>query len=271
MVLEKIEWPCISDEKEVLERCPVCGEATKISFVVSLGNSRRPMVQKTACRCAQTEHDAAQQANKLQQFEVRLAQKWEASSFAMTTFRRNRFDADDGGNSSVSAACRKYVVRWNEMRAENLGVLFYGSVGTGKTFLAHAIANALISQGVSVCVTSIPRILNALQGCKDRQRALDELDSYSLLVIDDLGSERSSEYSREVVYSVIDQRGQAGLPLIVTSNLSIDEMKNPQDMQLQRIYDRVLDLCPIQFRLDGASRRTKNSEARRQRARDLLL
>lgn len=271
MALERIEWPCISDEKEILERCPVCGEATKISFVVSLGNSRRQMVQKTACCCAQTEHDAAQQTNELQQFEARLMQRWEASSFALATFRRNRFDADDGGNSSISTACRKYVARWDEMRAENLGVLFYGSVGTGKTFLAHAIANALISQGVAVCVTSIPRILNALQGCKDRQRALDELDGYSLLVIDDLGAERSSDYSREMVYSVVDQRGQTGLPLVITTNLSAEEMKNTQDMQLRRIYDRVLDLCPIQFRLDGASRRTKNSEVRRQRARELLL
>lgn len=271
MALEKIDWPRISTDKEVLERCPVCGEATKISFEISLGNVRRPMVQQTLCKCAQAERDTERRETELQQFEVRLMQRWATSSFALTTFRRNRFDADDDGNSSISAACRKYVVRWDEMKAENLGVLFYGSVGTGKTFLAQAIANALISQGVSVCVTSISRILNALQGCKDRQRALDELDSYSLLVIDDLGAERSSEYSREVVYSVIDQRGQAGLPLIVTTNLSVEEMKNPQDMQLRRIYDRVLDLCPIQFRLDGASRRTKNSEVRRQRARELLL
>ena len=271
MALERIEWPCISDEKEILERCPVCGEATKIGFEVSLGNVRRPMVQQTLCKCAQAERDTTQRAADLQQFEVRLMQRWGTSSFALTTFRRNRFDADAGGNSSVSAACRKYAARWDEMKAENLGVLFYGAVGTGKTFLAHAIANALISQGVSVCVTSIPRVLNALQGCKDRQRAIDELDGYSLLVIDDLGAERSSEYSREMVYSVIDQRGQVGLPLIVTTNLSAEEMKNTQDMQLRRIYDRVLDLCPIQFRLDGASRRTKNSETRRQRARELLL
>lgn len=271
MGLEKIEWPSISDEKEVVERCTACGEATKIRFVVACGGIPRPMVQRVACKCTQAKSDAERMKSELQQFESRLVQRWETSSFALTTFRRNRFDVDDGGNSSISAACRKYVARWDEMRAENLGILFYGAVGTGKTFLAHAIANALIAQGVDVCVTSIPRILNALQSCKDRQRALDELDSYSLLVVDDLGSERSSEYSREMVYSVIDQRGQAGLPLIITSNLSVDEMQHPQDMQLQRIYDRVLDLCPIQFRMDGVSRRTKNSEARRQRARELLL
>ena len=100
---------------------------------------------------------------------------------------------------------------------------------------------------------------------------LDVLDGYQLLVVDDLGAERTTDFARETVYSVIDQRGQARLPLIVTTNLSLAEIKQTEDMQLRRVYDRLLNLCPVPLLIDGESRRTKDSEIRKQFARDLLL
>ena len=161
--------------------------------------------------------------------------------------------------------------KWAEVRAKNYGLLFYGSVGTGKTFLSHAIANALIAQGVSVLVTNFSKILNVIMSSRDRQQVLDSMNTYQLLVIDDLGTERGTEFAREVTYSVIDQRGQAGLPLIVTTNLSLAEIRDTQDMALRRIYDRLEALCPIALCMDGPSRRTADAERRRQDARRLLL
>lgn len=249
------------------ELCPVCGKPKTAS---KMKDGKR-VTFPVACGCIQAKQVEEQHATELKRHEIELRQRWDKSSFAMTTFRRDTFAADDGGNQSVSAVCRKYVDQWDEVRKDNLGILFYGSVGTGKTFLAHAIANALIDKCVDVIVTNFSRILNTLQACKDRQRELDALNSYSLLVIDDLGAERSSDFAREMVYSVIDQRGQVGLPLIVTTNLSIDEMQNTQDMQLRRIYDRLLYLCNIPFLMNGTSRRINDTETRRAKARDLLL
>ena len=99
------------------------------------------------------------------------------------------------------------------------------------------------------------------------------LDSRAGVVarVDDLGAERTTDFARETVYSVIDQRGQARLPLIVTTNLSLAEIKQTEDMQLRRIYDRLRNLCPVPLLIDGESRRTKDSEIRKQFARDLLL
>lgn len=249
------------------ELCPVCGQPKTLSQM----KDRERVYFSVACGCVQAKQAEEQRTEELKRHEIELRQRWEKTSFAMTTFRRDTFTADDGKNHSVSALCKKYADQWNKVRADNIGILFYGSVGTGKTFLAHAIANALIANGVDVIVTDFSRIMNALQACKDRQRELDALNSYALLVIDDLGAERSSDFAREMVYSVINQRGQVGLPLIVTTNLSIDEMQSTQDMQLRRIYDRLLDLCPVPIRLDGASRRSNNAEARREKARELLL
>lgn len=72
-------------------------------------------------------------------------------------------------------------------------------------------------------------------------------------------------------YSVVDQRGQAGLPLIITTNLSLAEIKDASDMSLRRIYDRLETLCPITICMDGTSRRTADAARRKQAARELLL
>ena len=81
-----------------------------------------------------------------------------------------------------------------------------------------------------------------------RNEVLDRLNRYRLLILDDFGMERGTEYALEQVYNVIDSRTRSGKPLIVTTNLSLDELKNPSDTAHARIYDRVLELCvPICF------------------------
>ena len=167
------------------------------------------------------------------------------------------FAQDDKRNPKVSDVCRRYVENWAEMKAQNIGILFYGDVGTGKSFLACAIANALLERLVSVSVTNFPRILNSLQGSFDdeRQKRIDRLQHYSLLVIDDLGVERDTSYSVEQVYNVVDTRARSGKPVIITTNLSLKDLENPPSLAYKRIYDRVLEMCPIRLKLVGASRR----------------
>jgi DNA replication protein DnaC len=153
-------------------------------------------------------------------------------------------------NTPTLDKCRRYVTAWPKMYADNIGLLLWGNTGNGKTFAAACIANALIDQSVSVLLTSFPRILANITGlfADDRAEYIDSLSSYKLLVIDDLGAERQSEYSLEQVYSVIDIRYQSKKPLIVTTNLPLEEIKNPKNMEYQRIYDRILEMCvPIHF------------------------
>ena len=68
------------------------------------------------------------------------------------------------------------------------------------------------------------------------------------LIIDDLGAERSTDYALEKVYNIVDSRYRAKKPLILTTNLSMDEMKDTADLRYGRIYDRIFELCyPMQF------------------------
>ena len=69
-----------------------------------------------------------------------------------------------------------------------------------------------------------------------------------MLVFDDLGAERGTEFAREQVYNVVNARWESGRPFIVTTNLTLQEMQNEEQMVLKRIYDRVLDVCrPVVF------------------------
>ena len=187
------------------------------------------------------------------------------------SYLSQNFTQDDNRNARISDVCRRYVEHWPEMKADNIGILFYGGVGTGKSFLACCIANALIDKQVRASVTNFPRILNKLQGFgEDKQEFLDKLSRYDLLVIDDLGVERDTSYSVEQVFNVIDARSRTGKPLIVTTNLSLADLQNPSSLGYSRIYDRILEMCPIRLKLAGDSRRTQNAQERRDKAKRLL-
>ena len=131
----------------------------------------------------------------------------------------------------------------------------YGTVGTGKTFAAACIANALIDKGYPCLVTNFTRLINTLSGMYDgKQDYIDGLNRFALLVIDDLATEADTEYRNEIVYNVIDSRYRAGLPMIITTNLTGEEMKKPADVRKQRICSRLFERC-IPVEVKGADRR----------------
>ena len=78
-----------------------------------------------------------------------------------------------------------------------------------------------------------------------RNEVVDRLCSYPLLVIDDFGMERGTEYALEQIYNIIDSRYRSRKPLIVTTNLTLTELKNPQDTAHARILVRESGTEPV--------------------------
>lgn len=150
-----------------------------------------------------------------------------------------------------------------------MGLLLWGDVGTGKTFFAACIANALVEQNVSVKMTNFSTILNDLFTESDKNKYLERINNHNLIIIDDLGIERGTEYALEQVYNIIDTRYKSGKPLIITTNLTLDELKNPIDVVHKRIYDRVLGMCvPVMF--NGANFRNQEAANKMEAARELF-
>ena len=101
-----------------------------------------------------------------------------------------------------------------------------------------------MEQEVSVCMKDMKFIVNALEAkFEGRNDYVASLCRYPLLIIDDLGAERNTEAAQGHVFSVIDSRYRSRKPLIVTTNLHLDQLQNPADMTHARIYSRVLEMC----------------------------
>ena len=135
----------------------------------------------------------------------------------------------------------------------------------------YTFANALLDRDVPVLMTNFPSILNRLTGvfAEDRAAFIASLDDYSLLVIDDLGVERNTEYVMEQMFTVIDSRYRSKKPLIVTTNLKLEEIKNPPDLAHARIYDRILERCaPVLF--SGKNFREEGARATKAAAKEIV-
>lgn len=233
-----------------LIHCANCHTQKQVKITL-LGVER---IMPCLCRC-QVEASAAQKA-KYGAFERqenikhlrRVCFRTEAQS-------KQTFAADDRHDGPLSDAMAKYAAEWDKVCADNMGLLLHGPVGTGKTFYAACIANALIDRNIPCLMTSLVRVINTLQGLfEDRQAYLDNLVNYPLLILDDLGTERESSFMLEQVYHVINARYCTGKPLIITTNIPIEEVKNPKIESYRRIYDRVLQVCQPVY-VGGTSRR----------------
>lgn len=254
-----------------LLHCGKCRAPKQIRIGVNPATGKgTPTIVPTLCQCRKEADKAADDRDRREKFEVRM-KNLNASGITCPGSLRHTFEDDDGQRPEITAACKRYVEHWDEMAEKGVGILFYGSVGTGKSFHASCIANALLDRQVTVTATSFPRLLNLLQGTQDKQKLLDSLARYKLLIIDDLGVERDSTFGLEQIFNVVDARSHAHLPVVVTTNLSMEELKNPPSVQYGRIYDRVLEMCQVPMKLTGDSRRQQNAENVKQWAQKILL
>lgn len=221
------------------------------------------------CQCEQ-ERQRAREAARQEQERLNRIHRLKANALQDKALLAYTFDHDDGQNPAMKYA-RRYVEHWPEMKERGQGLLLWGGVGTGKTFAAACIAQALVEQAVPVLMTNFSKILNSLSGMfsEDRNKYLASFNHFSLLIIDDLGIERNSEYALEQVYNVVDSRYLSHLPFIITTNLPLAELQNPKDLAHARIYDRVLERCtPIRF--NGKNYRRDNAAANKDEAARLL-
>lgn len=210
------------------------------------------------CRCESEKYEKEKEAEKIQALKQQIERN-RAAGFPEVHMQKWTFKKDDRANAKISDICQRYVENFPKMKAKGKGLMFLGGFGTGKTFFAACIANALLDEGFSVLMTNFPRLVNTIHGMREgKQEYIDSLNKYSLLIIDDLGVERQSEYVAEIVQNIIDSRYRAGLPVVITTNLSPKDFSETQDIAKSRLYSRISEMC-LPLIVKGVDRRKANA------------
>ncbi len=220
------------------------------------------------CQCEQERQEreaAEQEVQRRRQVVSDLKRK----GFTDPAMREWTF-ANDNGKCPQMKHAHFYVENWPTMQTENIGYLLWGGVGTGKSYFAGCIANALMEREIPVRMTNFALILNDLTASfEGRNEYIARLCRAPLLILDDFGMERGTEYGLEQVYNVIDSRYRSKKPLIVTTNIPLHDLQHPQDTAHARIYDRLLEMCaPICF--SGENFRKATAQDKLERLKKLM-
>jgi len=258
----------------VLEKCPKCGEAIQRTIKMPLFDGTGATYDKVVnCSCACKRKEEEEFKNRMNsEAEQRRMQELKRASlmdsklqFArLSTFQKTK------ENEKLYKIASNYVGNFNKMLERGQGLMFFGDVGTGKSFTAACIANELLDQQKTVIMTSFIKLIEKMMDFDDsNEEFMNRLQEVKLLVIDDLGAERGTDYSLEKVYDIIDSRYRSGRPLILTTNLSLSSMKDCEDIRYTRIYDRIFEMCyPV--KVEGMSFRKREAASRYKEMKELL-
>ena len=244
-----------------LEHCSACKEPIEEFFPEHVQAVFGMKTHPRFCACRRAEYEREERERKEREHQQEV-EKNTAICFPERAMREWNFANDDGSNPHMRYA-KQYVEHWDEFKRKGMGMLLWGDVGTGKSYMAACIANALLEQEKRVLMTNFTAISNAVFAAIDKNDYIEAICGYDLLILDDLGSERSSGFVVENVFSVLDRRVCSGKPMIITTNLTVKEMRETQKLDYKRIYDRVLGSCqPVCIKGESHRREKRNQNKR---------
>jgi DNA replication protein DnaC len=158
----------------------------------------------------------------------------------------------------------KYLPKRGEALPGRSGLLISGTKGTGKTHIAAAIANDLMQRGTAVICMTERNLFDRIRRTYDREEHSSEsvvrgiYETVPLLIIDDLGKEKATEWTLATLYAIIDGRYDRAMPIIITTNYDMKSLverltpKGEDKTTADAIVDRLTEMCKS-IEMDGES------------------
>ena len=261
--------------QESLEKCPRVEGDFERNGILYCGKCKMPkreilntdgvdILWATECRCVQEENarrEREEEEKRQREERLRRVKELKQNSLLDPKFRDATFSIfeENKYNAENLKLAKRYCEKFQQMLQKNQGLLFYGDNGTGKSFTAACIANEIIEKyEYSVIITPTSNIADSsfFKSTEKYEWFMSLSKTADLLVIDDLGAERSTDFAIERIFEYIDSRYKAAKPVIITTNLTLTEMIDEADRRKKRIYDRIFEMCyPMEFK--GPSWRMK--------------
>ena len=259
-------------------KCQYCGkeyvknEAEGLEYLPEF--IRQHIEYIPACDCLEKKRLEEMEEEKRRQEAESIrnrVKKYRDISVMDSRFLKSNFEGADMSGEYMKLALR-YAKSFMKKKMD-IGIIFYGGVGVGKTFATACIANYLMSRGKSVFVINLGLYLLKLtkEWGQGEMELLKIVENCDLLIIDDFGVEKSLEdknasWRAEKIYNLIDSRYRCGKPLIISTNLEFDEDEDRCEIARRfsakgknRIRDRIVEMCyPI--KVEGKSRRKVNKQ-----------
>lgn len=244
--------------------CKYCGEKYKINENIPDNFPewiKQAMKYIPACDCekrAEEKRKEEEEKERQRQCLINKVKKYKDISVIDRKFLEITFDNANMSERHMVIA-KKYADNFIKSGTLDGGILFYGSVGTGKTYATACICNHLMNNGKTVLVMNLGLYLLKIkrEWAEAENDVLNYVKNCDLLVIDDLGVEKISEFVLEKVFTLIDTRYRSGKPMLITSNLSMKQIGN---LFGDRIVDRIKEKC-LEFEVIGESKRKFDKEA----------
>ena len=148
----------------------------------------------------------------------------------------------------VYSLASSFVQRFNSERL-NRGLIIEGPIGSGKSYLLGCIANGLIDRGINFRYIVYSDLLQKIRSTynqnnpeNDEQQILSTVQQIPVLLIDDLGTEKATEFASSTLYQIIDRRYREEKPIILSTNYSVKNLKNRFPIMGERIFQRLLEM-----------------------------
>ena len=234
-----------------IEVCSVCGEP--LFREIPMFGQTKLLRRACACRRAELEEEEkeSERSWKFNRAKDILALGYLDKGFAEFTFP----STDDKGSREFKDFVQ-YVNNWDKAKEVNRGIYLYGNAGAGKTFYASCIANEIRKRYADyVLIGSATDLIDYMT--KDYGRndeGKEQLRTYPLVVIDDIGVEKAIDNNLSVMNEIINIRYMARKPLICTSNFPLEKLYMGTGIYGDRITSRLKEMC-VQYQIVGKDRR----------------
>ena len=210
--------------------CPHCGGLGYLRVDVPVGHPDFGKIVSCGCRQAQVSQQVHKRLFSLSNLD-------QLSSLTFENFEpRGRI-----GLSGYQADSIEVAYNQAHQFAQSLQgwLLLEGEFGSGKTHLAAAIANFVVNLGVPTLFLTVPDLLDTLRFSYDDpessfEERFEEIREISLLILDDFGTQNATPWAQEKLFQIINYRYINRLPLVVTTNLALEEIEG-------RIRSRLVD------------------------------
>ena len=223
--------------KDGLIHCSLCNtpKQTKINM---LGNER---IVFCLCKCQMEKCEEEQNELKKEEKQIEL-RKYKETCFDDSKFINIKFKTHGKSMYRCYVTAYKYTQYFETAKKCGFGLTIHGERGSGKTYLTACIANELLDKNYSVYMTSLSSLFNLMSKNygEFKQDILKKIEAVDLLIIDDVGTERNSPTDMALMFEVFNKRDVSGKPLIITTNLKLDEFTKNPNQDYRRAYERIL-------------------------------